>query len=117
MPTKNARSGPSRWVSCKADLRPESLNEAPLEWRRGRELGPLVMGGYSVPVELDAACECGSCADCAPCLSLWCVDARFSTTVLMACLKMSCSWLLLSSTTEYLSKERMRPVSLTPLKK
>src|SRR6202011_4977149 len=36
-------------------------------------------------------------------------------TVDMACLKINCSWLLVSSTTEYLSKERMRPVSLTPL--
>ena len=30
----------------------------------------------------------------------------------IACLKMSCSWLLVSRTTEYLSKERMRPVRL-----
>jgi len=30
-------------------------------------------------------------------------------TVDMACLKINCSWLLVSSTTEYLSKERMRP--------
>src|SRR5438552_12759461 len=28
---------------------------------------------------------------------------------------MSCSWLPVSSTSEYLSKERIRPVSLTPL--
>jgi hypothetical protein len=37
------------------------------------------------------------------------------TTVEIACLKISCSWLFVSSTTEYLSKERIRPVSFTPL--
>lgn len=37
------------------------------------------------------------------------------TTVEIACLKISCSWLFVSSTTEYLSNERMRPVSFTPL--
>src|ERR1700684_506604 len=33
----------------------------------------------------------------------------------MACLKINCSWLLFSSNTEYLSNERILPVSLTPL--
>src|ERR1700688_4095796 len=41
--------------------------------------------------------------------------AREITTVEIACLKMSCSWLLVSSTTEYLSNDRIRPVSFTPL--
>ena len=39
------------------------------------------------------------------------------TTVEIACLKINCSWLLVSSTTEYLSNDRMRPVSFTPLSK
>ena len=34
---------------------------------------------------------------------------RPMATVEMACLKINCSWLFVSSTTEYLSKERMRP--------
>ena len=38
-------------------------------------------------------------------------------TVEIACLKINCSWLLVSRTTEYLSKERIRPVNLTPLSK
>ena len=37
------------------------------------------------------------------------------TTVEMACLKINCSWLLVSSTSEYLSKLLMRPESFTPL--
>jgi len=37
------------------------------------------------------------------------------TTVEIACLKINCSWLLVSNTTEYLSNERILPVSLTPL--
>ena len=38
-------------------------------------------------------------------------------TVEIACLKINCSWLLVSRTTEYLSNERIRPVNLTPLSK
>jgi len=37
------------------------------------------------------------------------------TTVEIACLKINCSCALFSSSTEYLSKERILPVSLTPL--
>src|ERR1039458_575184 len=37
------------------------------------------------------------------------------TTVEIACLKISCSCALFSSSTEYLSKDRILPVSLTPL--
>src|SRR3954452_13604137 len=37
------------------------------------------------------------------------------TIVDIACLKISCSWLLASSTTEYLSKLLIRPESFTPL--
>ena len=37
------------------------------------------------------------------------------TTVETACLKINCSWLLVSSTKEYLSKLLMRPESFTPL--
>src|SRR5690349_24160379 len=37
------------------------------------------------------------------------------TTVEMACLKISCSWLLVSRISEYLSKLLMRPESFTPL--
>ncbi len=44
-----------------------------------------------------------------------CELGRPLTTVEMACLKMSCSWLLFSSRTEYLSKDRIFPVNLTPL--
>src|SRR5260370_41919452 len=47
--------------------------------------------------------------------SIWLWAAREMTTVEIACLKMSCSWLLVSSTTEYLSNDRIRPVSFTPL--
>ncbi len=47
--------------------------------------------------------------------SRWVCDVREITTVEIACLKMSCSWLLVSSTTEYLSNDRIRPVSFTPL--
>src|ERR1700674_1694416 len=47
--------------------------------------------------------------------SMWLWAAREMTTVEIACLKMSCSWLLVSSTTEYLSNDRIRPVSFTPL--
>ncbi len=36
------------------------------------------------------------------------------TTVEMACLKINCSWLLFSKSTEYLSNERIFPVSFTP---
>jgi len=38
-----------------------------------------------------------------------------TTTVEIACLKISCSWLLVSRTNEYLSKLLIRPESLTPL--
>src|SRR5215831_15560654 len=37
------------------------------------------------------------------------------TTVEMACLKINCSWLLVSRMSEYLSKLLMRPESFTPL--
>src|SRR6266851_5323316 len=47
--------------------------------------------------------------------SIWLWAAREMTTVEIACLKMSCSWLLVSRTTEYLSNDRIRPVSFTPL--
>jgi len=47
--------------------------------------------------------------------STWGCAPREMTTVEIACLKMSCSWLLVSSTTEYLSNDRIRPVSFTPL--
>src|ERR1700726_3931126 len=47
--------------------------------------------------------------------SMWLWAAREITIVEIACLKMSCSWLLVSSTTEYLSNDRIRPVSFTPL--
>ena len=39
------------------------------------------------------------------------------TTVEIACLKINCSWLLVSSTREYLSKLLIRPESLTPLRR
>ena len=42
-------------------------------------------------------------------------NGRETTTVEIACLKISCSWLLVSSTTEYLSKLLIRPESFTPL--
>jgi len=44
-----------------------------------------------------------------------CITLRLLTTVEIACLKINCSWLLFSSSTEYLSKERILPVNLTPL--
>jgi len=44
-----------------------------------------------------------------------CITLRLLTTVEIACLKINCSWLLFSSSTEYLSKDRIFPVSLTPL--
>lgn len=44
-----------------------------------------------------------------------CITLRLLTTVDMACLKINCSWLLFSSSTEYLSKDLIFPVSLTPL--
>ena len=44
-----------------------------------------------------------------------CITLRLLTTVEMACLKINCSWLLFSRSTEYLSKDRILPVSLTPL--
>src|SRR5208283_1922557 len=47
--------------------------------------------------------------------SPWMWAPREMTTVEIACLKMSCSWLLVSRTTEYLSNDRIRPVSFTPL--
>src|SRR5208282_725703 len=47
--------------------------------------------------------------------SAWLWTPRAITTVEIACLKMSCSWLPVSRTTEYLSKDRIRPVSFTPL--
>jgi len=54
---------------------------------------------------------CAVCGGrCSPCST-----ERVLTTVEMACLKISCSWLLFSSSTEYLSKERIFPVSFTPL--
>ena len=63
----------------------------------------------AVPVPAAAAFP-SECATCAPCGSV-----RPITTVEMACLKINCSCPLASSTTEYLSKERMRPVNFTPL--
>jgi hypothetical protein len=48
--------------------------------------------------------------------SLW-ITLRLLTTVDIACLKINCSWLLFSRSTEYLSKDRIFPVSLTPLTK
>ena len=52
-----------------------------------------------------------------PVLGRWslCSTDRVLTTVEMACLKINCSWLLFSSNAEYLSNERILPVSLTPL--
>ena len=44
-----------------------------------------------------------------------CITLRLLTTVDMACLKISCSWLLFSRSTEYLSNDRIFPVSFTPL--
>ena len=35
----------------------------------------------------------------------------------IACLKINCSWLLVSSMTEYLSKERIFPDNFTPLRR
>src|SRR5579872_1306632 len=59
----------------------------------------------------------GTCCDDAeaaePCAEEW--NGLDTTTVEIACLKISCSWLLVSRTTEYLSKLFMRPESLTPL--
>src|SRR5205085_11342068 len=46
---------------------------------------------------------------CAPCAG------RTIASVEIECLKMTCSWLLVSSTTEYLSNERILPLSFTPL--
>ena len=53
------------------------------------------------------ASECAKCVPCDP--------TRPITMVEMACLNINCSCPLASSTTEYLSKERMRPVNFTPL--
>src|SRR4029077_2044248 len=50
-------------------------------------------------------------------LSVWLCAVLPIATVEIACLKINCSWLLVSSTTEYLSKERIRPVNFTPLNK
>src|SRR5207245_10754602 len=50
-------------------------------------------------------------------LSLWPCDVLPMATVEMACLKINCPWWLVSSTTEYLSKERIRPVNFTPLRR
>ena len=70
-------------------------------------------GTSTVPLEPAVA----AAADIATGLSPWLCKVRPAATVEMACLKISCSWLLVSSTTEYLSKERIRPVSFTPLKR
>ena len=69
--------------------------------------GIAAASGLALGVAADAGITVG--------LSPWLCKVFPMATVEMACLKISCSWLLVSSTTEYLSKERMRPVSLTPL--
>src|SRR6202012_3632485 len=61
---------------------------------------------------LPVACPPG-CAEGGLCSV--CSTERELTTVEIACLKISCSWLLFSKSTEYLSKERILPVSFTPL--
>src|SRR3954464_1305455 len=66
---------------------------------------PVDCAGALAELPLDAVAGLGS-ALC---------PTRPITTVEIACLKINCSWLLVSSTTEYLSNERMRPVSFTPL--
>ena len=50
-------------------------------------------------------------------LSPWPCDILPMATVEIACLKINCSWLLVSSTTEYLSNELIRTVIFTPLKR
>src|SRR5271157_1041502 len=83
------------------------------------------------PLRLPACCHCSPTADgpdataligdkaipvCATTgrCSVY-ITFRLVTTVEMACLKINCSWLLFSRSTEYLSKDRIFPVSLTPL--
>ena len=69
-----------------------------------------VVGADADAVTVPAATFPSEWVMCAPCGS-----GRPITTVEMACLKINCSCPLASNTTEYLSKERMRPVSFTPL--
>ena len=57
---------------------------------------------------------------CEPAPDPWLAGAKLcavlaTTTVEIACLKISCSWLLDSRISEYLSKLLMRPESFTPL--
>ena len=72
-------------------------------------LAATIAEGDAVPAP--TAGLVSECVRCAPCA------VRPITTVEMACLKISCSCPLASSTTEYLSKERIRPVNFTPLKR
>src|SRR5262249_28663550 len=67
-------------------------------------LAPTAPGAPCPPAEAAVLC-CGG--------PEW--NGRETPTVEIACLKMSCSWLLDSSTTEYLSKLLILPESFTPL--
>src|SRR6266852_3190739 len=74
---------------------------------------PFVESGWAVS---------GACcvAAAVPCPAAWAAPVyvwpTFTvTTVEMACLKINCSWLLVSRMSEYLSKLLMRPESFTPL--
>ena len=79
---------------------PEALAaEAAVE--AGDDAAPVAGTGF--PSE---CVRCGACGIVRP-----------ITTVEMACLKINCSCPLASRTTEYLSKERIRPVNFTPLSK
>src|SRR6266542_1713327 len=129
-PTRNARSPPR--ASCPPPAEPvadsgvleDAPAEAPEDLEDAEEDAPReapggVAGGRGLAMAhpccvLEAGTR-GVAAGAATGPERSRCGARAMTTVEMACLKMSCSWLLVSITTEYLSKERMRPDNLTPL--
>src|SRR5208337_4709904 len=103
-PTRNTRSG---WFRPVGKERPFALEFIPtvraIDYSSDAtfELSPAAWGDGSAVVR------------CSKCRSV--CKERAITTVDMACLKINCSWLLVSITTEYLSNERILPVSFTPL--
>src|SRR5271166_1280247 len=103
-----------RWIQHRLGLIPRSILRTIAAAQSGVISAQANSLHPSVPeaaVGIDASWD----ATAAGFASMWLCAPREMTTVEIACLKMSCSWLLVSSTTEYLSNDRIRPVSFTPL--
>src|SRR5580658_1918806 len=126
-PTRNARScTSSAFAGCEPRTARREAAGARSRVFLGCDLRNPETPYPSVPEALAAEAVAGAAEDAAPvadaafpseeCAACTlCGVVRPITTVEMACLKINCSCPLASRTTEYLSKERIRPVSFTPL--